>query len=540
MTQARVSGHIVDVRNRRTFDGTVVVDGGQIAEIRQHAVAADAAYILPGFIDSHVHIESSMMPPASFAQLAVRHGTVATVSDPHEIANVLGAAGIEYMLASAHRVPLKFHFGCPSCVPATSFETAGATLDSAAVAALLARDEIGYLSEMMNYPGVLSGDAEVLAKIAAAQKLGKPVDGHAPGLRGDDARRYIAAGISTDHECFTLEEAQDKLASGMKIIIREGSAARNYEALKSLLATHPAMCMLCSDDKHPDDLLVGHINALVRRAIADGFELFDVLRAASLNPVKHYALPVGLLQAGDPADFVVVDDLKDFKVRETWIDGAKVYEAPRVLFDWSRPEAPNHFDCSPKRPEDFAVPDEPRYHEVIVAQDRQLITERERFELPAACGMLEADPGRDLLKLAVVNRYRDAPPAVAFIKNVGLKRGAIGSTVAHDSHNIIAAGASDAMIAKAVNALVAARGGVCYVDERTEAVLPLAIAGLMSELEPEEIARRYAEIDALAKAAGATLSAPFMTLSFMALLVIPKLKLSDLGLFDAVWFAFVK
>lgn len=540
MTQARTSGHIVDVRSRRIFDGTVAIDGGRIADVREHAVPGDAPFILPGFVDSHIHIESSMMPPASFAQLAVRFGTVATVSDPHEIANVLGAAGIEYMLASARQVPLVFHFGCPSCVPATSFETAGAVLDAAVVKELLARDEIGYLSEMMNYPGVLAGDDEVLRKIAAARASGKPVDGHAPGLRGDEARRYIAAGISTDHECFTLEEAQDKLASGMKIIIREGSAARNYEALKSLLATHPAMCMLCSDDKHPDDLLEGHINALVRRAVGDGFELFNVLRAASLNPVEHYKLPLGLLAKGDSADFVVVDSLAGFEVRETWIGGVQVYDRPRVLFDWSPPETPNHFDCGAKRPEDFAVRDEPRYHEAIVAEDRQLITQRERCKPLLVSGKLEADPARDLLKLAVVNRYRDARPAVAFIKNLGLKRGAIASTVAHDSHNIIAAGTSDAMIAKAVNALVAVRGGVCYVDDETERVLPLPIAGLMSELEPEQIAHRYGEIDRLAKAAGSTLSAPFMTLSFMALLVIPKLKLSDLGLFDAERFAFVE
>jgi adenine deaminase len=437
-------------------------------------------------------------------------------------------------------VPLKFHFGCPSCVPATSFETAGAVLDAREVARLLLRDDIGYLSEMMNYPGVLSGDEEVLRKIAAAHELSKPVDGHAPGLKGDDARRYIAAGISTDHECFTLEEAQDKLRWGMKIIIREGSAARNYEALKSLLATHPAMCMLCSDDKHPDDLLVGHINRLVRRAVGDGFGLFNVLAAACVNPIEHYRLPVGLLRKGDPADFVVVNSLEEFDVHQTWIDGAQVYDRPRVAFDWQRPATPNHFECRAKPPEAFAVPDEPRYHEVIVAVDRQLITQRERCELPVVDGFLQTNPQQDVLKLVVVNRYRDAPPAVAFIRGLGLKRGAIGSTVAHDSHNIIVAGVSDALIAKAVAALVACRGGVCYEDETTEAVLPLPIAGLMSDLAPEEIAERYGRIDALAKQSGSTLSAPFMTLSFMALLVIPKLKLSDLGLFDAERFAFVE
>ena len=539
MNSHRVTGHIVDVVGKRIFDGSLVIDGGRIAAIEEHSVS-DGSFLLPGFVDAHIHIESSMMPPASFAQLAVRFGTVATVSDPHEIASVLGAPGIEYMLDSARQVPLKFFFGCPSCVPATSFETGGAVLDSAAVAELLKRDDIGYLSEMMNYPGVLAGDEEVMRKIAAAHELGKPVDGHAPGLKGDEARRYIAAGISTDHECFTLEEAQDKLRYGMKIIIRGGSAARNFEALKSLLATHPEMCMLCSDDKHPDDLLVGHINALVRRGVADGFGLFNVLQAACVNPIEHYRLRVGLLRKGDPADFVVVNNLEAFEVKQTWIDGVKVYDHPRVAFDWSQPAAPNHFDCAPKAPEAFAVPDEPRYHEVIVAVDRQLITQRERRELPVAGGMLQADPAGDVLKLAVVNRYQNVAPAVAFIKHLGLRRGAIASTVAHDSHNIIAAGVNDAMIAKATGALVGCRGGICYVDDDTEAVLPLPIAGLMSDLQPEEIAHRYAEIDRLAKAAGSTLSAPFMTLSFMALLVIPKLKLSDRGLFDAERFAFVE
>jgi adenine deaminase len=392
----------------------------------------------------------------------------------------------------------------------------------------------------MNYPGVLAGDEEVMRKIAAARQLGKPVDGHAPGLKGEDARRYIAAGITTDHECFTLEEAQDKLRYGMKIIIREGSAARNYEALKTLLATHAERCMLCSDDKHPDDLVVGHIDALARRAVADGFPLFNVLRAACVNPVEHYRLPVGLLRPGDPADFVLVDNLEEFRVGETWIDGVRVFDGSRVLFEWSPPATPNQFRCQMKPPQAFAVADEPRYHEVIVAIDRQIVTERERCDLSVVDGRLQPDPEGDILKLAVVNRYQEARPAVAFIKHVGLRRGAIGSTVAHDSHNIIVAGVNDAMIAKAVSALVAARGGVCYVDEQTEAVLPLPIAGLMSDQPPEEIARRYAEINRLAKAAGSTLSAPFMTLSFMALPVIPKLKLTDQGLFDVERFAFVE
>ncbi len=538
MSQARISGQIVDIRTERILTGSVTIADGRIALIDEHPVEG-GGYILPGFIDSHIHIESSMMPPASFAQVAVRFGTVATVSDPHEIANVLGTAGIEYMLDSARQVPLKFHFGCPSCVPATSFETAGAVLDAAAVAELLARNEIGYLSEMMNYPGVLHGDSEVLAKIDAAKKLGKPVDGHAPGLRGDDARHYAAAGISTDHECFTLDEAIDKIACGMKILIREGSAAHNYEALKSLLSTHPASCMLCSDDKHPDDLLEGHVDGLVRRAVADGLPLMNVLRAACVHPVEHYRLPVGQLRPGDPADLVVVDDLTSFHVRQTWIDGACVYDRGRVAFSWTPPATPNHFDCQPKQSEDFAVTDAPCFHEAIVAVDRQIITEREPCRLPVVGGQLQADLDNDVLKIAVVNRYQNASPGVAFIRNFGLKRGAIASTVAHDSHNIIAVGINDKLIAKAVNALVASRGGVCYVDEESEAVLPLPIAGLMSNLPAEKIGEAYAQVDKLAKSAGSMLSAPYMTLSFMALLVIPKLKLSDLGLFDAERFAFV-
>jgi adenine deaminase len=539
MPDARIEGQIVDLHQGRVFSGSVTVRGDRIARIEEHPTTA-TQHILPGFVDSHIHIESSMMPPASFAQVAVRFGTVATVSDPHEIANVLGAAGIEYMLASARQVPLKFHFGCPSCVPATSFETAGAMLDSAEVARLLARDDIGYLSEMMNYPGVLHGDPEVLAKIAAAKALGKPIDGHAPGLRGEDAKRYAAAGITTDHECFTLDEALDKIACGMKILIREGSAARNYEALKSLLATHPASCMLCSDDKHPDDLLAGHLDTLVRRAVADGLPIINVLRAACLHPVEHYRLPIGLLREGDSAEFIVVDDLTSFRVQQTWISGQQVFDGSEVSFAWQPPETPNHFHCSLKTADQFAVPDEPRYHEAIVAIDRQIVTERTQVKLPVSGGHLQPAPEAGVLKIAVVNRYSDTPPAVAFIKNVGLKRGAIASTVAHDSHNIIVVGTSDEMLAKAANALIAARGGVCYVDDATEAVLPLPIAGLMSELPPEEIASRYARIDQLAKSAGSPLAAPFMTLSFMALLVIPKLKLSDLGLFDAERFEFVK
>ncbi|HEX3725798.1 MAG TPA: adenine deaminase [Pirellulales bacterium] len=537
MMRHAIAGYLVDVVRRRVAAGTLTIDAGRVVSLVEHPIER-GPFIMPGFVDSHIHIESSMMPPSSFAQLAIRHGTVATVSDPHEIANVLGIAGIEYMLDSARGSPLKFHFGAPSCVPATQFETAGAHLDVDAVRKLLMRDDIWYLSEMMNYPGVLAGELEVLGKIAAAHALGKPVDGHAPGLRGSQAKEYIASGISTDHECVTLEEAQDKLAHGMKILIREGSAARNYEALKSLLATHAPMSMLCSDDKHPDELLAGHIDAVVRRAVADGLPIMNVLEAACVNPVRHYRLNVGLLQPGDAADFIVVEDLERFRVLETWINGQCVYDG-QVRFEWVKPAAPNHFASGPKHAADFSVRSNGPTSDVIVATDRQLITDRQTHALETIAGLLQPDVANDILKLAVVNRYRDLPPAVGFIRGLGLRQGAIASSIAHDSHNMVAAGVSDEMIARAINLVIDHGGGVCYVDERVAEILPLPIAGLMSDEHPNEIAARYAALDALAKLAGSRLSAPFMTLSFMALLVIPKLKLSDRGLFDGERFALV-
>lgn len=543
MEKHSLRGNIVDVLNERIFKGIVEIENGKIKSITEQDVS-ESVFIMPGFVDAHIHIESSMMPPASFSRLAVRCGTVATVSDPHEIANVLGLPGVEYMLDSASQVPMKFFFGAPSCVPATSFETAGATLDSKDVETLLQRDDIWYLSEMMNYPGVLFKDPEAMAKIAAAQKLGKPVDGHAPGLRGEKAQQYIAAGISTDHECFTLPEALEKIKYGMKIMIREGSAARNYDALKSLLETHPEMCMLCSDDKHPDDLIQGHLDELARRAVADGLPLMNILKAACVNAVKHYNLPVGLLQVGDPADCIVVNRLDDFFVKKTYINGTCVFERDEsglnYSFEWEKPTIVNQFHTSPHVPSDFSIPDEPRFREVIVALDKQIVTDRVHAELPMVGGYLYSDITKDILKITVVNRYQKEKPSMAFIRGFGMFKGAIASTVAHDSHNIVAVGVDEDMICKAVNALIECKGGICYVDHQTEWVVPLPIAGLMSDAEPHLISLQYEGANIHTASAGCNLSAPFMTMSFMALLVIPKLKLSDKGLFDAEKFAFVK
>ncbi len=531
-------GRFVDVEAGRVRPARMTVRAGRIEEIRDLPAASGPVY-LPGLVDAHVHVESSMLPPPEFARLAVVHGTVATVSDPHEIANVLGAEGVRWMVDQGARVPFKFCFGAPSCVPATAFETAGARLDAAAVAELLDDPAIGYLAEVMNYPGVLHGDPELLAMIAAARQRGKPVDGHAPGLRGEEAARYAAAGITTDHECFTLDEALDKLAAGMHILIREGSAARNFDALASLIDSHPDRVMLCSDDKHPNDLVRGHLNALLARAVARGSDPVAAVRAATRNPVRHYGLPVGLLREGDPADFAAVADLRDFRVLGTWIDGAAVAAEGRGLLPRLETDTPNRFAARPVAAEAFRVARGGERIRAIRALDGQLVTEAEWVDAPAG-DPVPADPGADLLKIAVVNRYADAPPAVAFVRGLGLRSGALASTVAHDSHNIVAVGADDASLARAVNALVAARGGIAVADAQGEHVLPLPIAGLMATGDGHAVGARYEELDARAKALGSPLGAPFMTLSFLALLVIPALKLSDRGLFDGARFGFVE
>jgi adenine deaminase len=549
-----ISGRIVDLFNRTEYPGTVDFAGGVIRRIRRDPRPLGPGLIMPGLVDAHIHIESSMLPPVEFARLAVVHGTVATVSDPHEIANVLGLAGVDYMIAEGRRTPFKFYFGAPSCVPATTFETAGATLDARSVARLLARKEIRYLAEVMNFPGVLSGDREVLAKIAAAKKLGKKVDGHAPGLRGAQAVAYAAAGITTDHECFTLAEAKDKLRAGMLIQIREGSAARNYAALAPLLRSHPQRCMFCCDDLHPDLLVRHHLDSHVRRALALGVNRFDALACASRVPVEHYGLDVGLLREGDPADFIVVDDWKNFRVRGTYLDGRLVAVAGRSKLPRQPARVVNQFRARARTAADFAVrwSGSPSRRlkrvgitalhpmlNVIEALNGQLITRRRSERAKLVAGATVADPARDLLKIAVVNRYATrAPVAVGFVRGFGLRAGAIASSVAHDSHNIVAVGVDDASLAAAVNLVIRHRGGVSAVGRGRRKVLPLPIAGLMATGNGYDVARRYSELDAFAKRLGSKLDAPFMTLAFMALLVIPDLKLSDRGLFSGKRWAF--
>lgn len=532
-----VSGNIVDIINKRIFKGALHIKHGKIAKITQGPVTEDQ-YILPGLIDAHIHIESSMLAPSEFARLAVVHGTVATVSDPHEIANVLGTKGIQFMIQNGKQVPFKFYFGASSCVPATSFETSGANLGVEELDRLLQSNDIKYLSEMMNFPGVLFNDAEVMAKIDLAKKYHKPVDGHAPGLMGDDAKKYIEAGITTDHECFTLEEALNKVKYGMKIQIREGSAAKNFDALIPLIETHPDMIMFCSDDRHPNDLVSEHINGHVKRAIRNGYDLFDILRAATLNPVRHYDLDVGLLQEGDDADFILVNNLKDFIIEATFIKGKKVSEQGKTLIPGIDFTVHNVFNIDRISPADLQIKAEGTQLNVIQALDGQLITKNIPVRISVENGNVQSMPEHDILKMVVLNRYREASPAIGFVNGFGLKQGAIASSIAHDSHNIIATGTSDDLIARAINLLVDSKGGVALSDGEEDMHIPLPLAGLMAQDDGYKVASMYESIDHRAKQLGSTLRAPFMTLSFMALLVIPELKLSDEGLFDGKKFAF--
>lgn len=538
MNNFKISGNIVDPVKRRIYPGTLEISNGIIENITEDS-AEYKNYIMPGFIDSHIHVESSMLIPSEFARLAVVHGTVATVSDPHEIANVLGIKGVRYMIENGKKVPFKFYFGAPSCVPATAFETAGAEITPDDIKELFVKDGLHYLSEMMNFPGVLFKDPEVMRKIEISKEHARPIDGHAPGLRGEDAKKYIEAGISTDHECYTIEEALEKIKYGMKILIREGSAAKNYETLHSLISGYTDKVMFCSDDKHPDNLVECHIDDLFNKSIGHGYDLFDILQCTSVNAVKHYSLDVGLLQKNDFADFIVTDSLKEINILQTYINGELVAEKGKSLIKSVKEEAVNNFNSGKKSIKDFEVAGNGKKIRVIKATEGQLITEEIAVQPKIENGLLIADVTNDILKLVVINRYENVKPAVSFINNINLKKGAIASCVGHDSHNIIAVGTNDKDLCDAVNAIIEHKGGISVAENGKINVLPLPVAGIMSNEDAYFVADKYSEINKTAKSLGTNLAAPFMTLSFMALLVIPSLKLSDKGLFDGNTFKFV-
>lgn len=530
-----IKANYIDIENRNIYAAAITIDGSKIVTVQ--AIDEELEdYILPGFIDAHIHIESSMVLPSEFAKVAVLHGTVGTVSDPHEIANVMGIDGVNYMIENSKTVPFNFFFGAPSCVPATSFETAGASIDAKGIEALMQSKDIWYLAEVMNYPAVIHRDAEIMQKVSAAHKVNKPVDGHAPGLTGNDLEQYTSAGISTDHECFTYNEGLEKLKLGMKVIIREGSAAKNFDALIPLLKVFPKQIMFCSDDKHPDDLLLGHINQLVLRTINQGYDLYDVLHAACILPVKHYKLPVGQLKVNDDADFIVINNLKEFKVKQTFIKGNCVAQNQISNIETKPFYIINQFNCHAITAKQLELKSSNGKIKIIEAFNRQLITACVVDTVPIVEGFLTTDVNKDILKIVVVNRYFNAPPSVAFIKNFGLKEGAIASCIAHDSHNIVAVGVDDESLAQAINLIIESKGGISVAHQHGKDVLPLPVAGIMSNKSVDEVAAGYQSLHYKAKELGCKLDAPFMSLSFMALLVIPALKLSDKGLFDGVNF----
>ena len=533
-----LSGNIVDLLNQKIFSGTIKINNGIISEIIKNN-RDFKNYIIPGFIDAHIHIESSMLTPSEFARAAVIHGTVAVVSDPHEIANVLGMQGIYYMIKNASKVPFKFFFGAPSCVPASIFETSGGLITKKDIETLLRDNSIKFLAEMMNYPGVIHKDNEIIKKIDIAKKYSKPVDGHAPGLSGIDLKKYVASGISTDHECSSIEEAIEKINLGMKILLRDGSAAKNFDDLKPLLEKNWQSCMFCSDDKHPDDLVKGHINLMVKNAIENNIDPMKVFIAATLNPIKHYNLDVGLLRVGDPADFLIIDSLDKLNVISTFINGFEVARAGKTLINRIKSKKINNFNIQKLMPIDFALSSTAEKMNVIVAIDGQIYTEKIKERPKIKNGYIISDLDKDILKITVVNRYKKSEPTIAFVKNFGLKDGAIASSVAHDSHNIIAVGVTDEYICKAVNLIVKNKGGISIVGKNHAVFLALPIAGIMSDISYDQVANIYTEINNQANALGSKLKAPFMTLSFMALPVIPRLKITDKGLFDSENFKFI-
>lgn len=538
METQEFKGNIVDLTNGKIFKGRLLVEKGKIKSIIKDNSLTEDHYILPGLIDSHIHIESSMLIPSEFARLAVTHGTVATVSDPHEIANVLGIDGIKYMIENGNSVPFKFFFGASSCVPATPFETAGNKIGIEELEELLSMDQIKYLSEMMNFPGVINRDEFEMQKLDVAKKHGKPADGHAPGVKGEAAKKYIEAGITTDHECFSMEEALEKIKYGMNIQIREGSAAKNFEALADLIGSHPDKVLFCSDDKHPDDLLEGHINDMYKRAIGKGYDPLRVLQSIVLNPVNHYKLDVGILRENDDADFIIVDNLDNFNIEKTYIKGQMVFDGKQCLIKSVKGEKPNLFVANKIEKSQIQLPYKSGKLKVIKAFDGELITSKLEVNPKIIEGNVVSDTENDILKLVVLNRYGISEPAMAFINGFGFKEGAIASSVAHDSHNVVAVGTNDDDLIKAINKVIENKGGVVAISNDETKVLPLPVAGLMSNIDAYQVAKQYQSIDKLAHKMGSTLRAPFMTLSFMALLVIPDLKLSDKGLFDGTTFSF--
>jgi adenine deaminase len=536
----KISGNIVDVFNKEISSGYLTIKDGKIAEFVKNTTHTSNRYILPGFIDAHIHIESSMLLPCEFARLAAHHGTVAVVADPHEIANVMGLSGIEFMYNNSLDAAIKIYFGAPPCVPATDFETTGGKIDENDIKYLFEKYDLKFLCEVMNVPSVVNSDVSMMKKLNLARSLNKKIDGHAPGLKGELLKKYIKSGVSTDHECETLSEAKEKIANGMKILIREGSAAKNFETLCPLIENYPDSCMFCSDDLHPDDLIKGDINLLVKRGLEKGIDIFKVLQVACVNPVLHYGLDVGLIRIGDFADFIVVDNLENLNILETYVNGKMVYKSGKKFIEEKTFQKINNFQTEKIKEDEIKCKlDKGAIINIIGVKDKSLITSKLLEKPSLENGYVVSDINRDILKIVVYNRYFKEKPAVGFVKNFGLKEGAIASSVAHDSHNIVAVGADDKSICKAINLIVENKGGIAAAKENESFVLPLHFGGLMSGDSAYVVAEKYSKLNSMAREMGCKLSAPFMTLSFMALSVIPELKITDRGLFDYKSFKFI-
>ena len=563
------TSYILDVLTDSVYPARITIEDGIFKEIVPIQVGEETeidveGLMLPGFIDSHIHIESSMMTPAQFAKVAVRHGTTAVVCDPHEIANVHGIDGVEFMIENASTVPFNFYFAAPSCVPATSFETSGAVLDSDDIEYLLQKPEVVALAEMMNFPGVIGADEEVLEKLRIARKYNKPIDGHAPLVSGKELDKYIEQGIVTDHECSNFLEAIEKKQKGMKIMVRDGSSAKDMDALFDfsqrieffknqdsfgIIPTEvlsrrlhsPIFDFIVSDDKNPRDLVNGHLNESVKKAVDLGVDLIKAIEMVTINPAAHYGLDGGSIVTGSKADFIIVDNLDDLNVLKTYISGECVFDGENVLFDVEDVEVIDSMNVDKKSPEDFNVYFDGDECEVNVIQcfDGELLTKKTTARLITENGIVQPDIFEDILKIAVVERHGSNNVANAFIKGFGLKKGAIAASIAHDSHNIVAIGYSPKRMAEAVNKVIENKGGIAVVSEDFADSLSLPIAGLMSNQDGIAIAKKLRILQKMAFALGCELTAPFMTMAFMSLLVIPSIKLSDKGLFDGDSFEFI-
>lgn len=543
----RIEGNIVDIYQRKIFPGTVVIDQNRIVSVVENQNIYDR-YILPGFIDAHVHIESSMLLPVEFSRLVISKGTVAIVTDPHEIANVLGIPGIDFMIGNSKNASIKIYFTIPSCVPATSFDYCGSKLSSQDTEVLFKTGYFVGLSEMMNIPGVVSEDVEVWKKLNLFREAHVVIDGHAPGLKGPDLKKYIEAGISTDHECSNINEAIEKIISGMKILIREGSAAKNYESLKLLIKDYPDKLMFCTDDSHPDDLLFrGHIDKMVRKAVQEGFDLFDVLKIAILNPIEHYGLNVGTLKVGDPADFIICRDLRDFEILSVYIEGIERYKAAQKLasifpdknsIEKITAYSKQKFVRKKVNITELSKPVQQQITAIKVLKN-EILTEKVMFPVKISLNF-ESDISRDILKIVYLNRYTEnSIPQIAYITGIGLKKGAFATSISHDSHNIIAVGCRDQELAEAINAVIENKGGLSVTCENEVDILSLPIAGIMTVCPGEEVAEDWKQLIQKLVSMGCSLESPFMTLSFMALIVIPELKIGEKGLFEFSKFDYI-